>query len=353
MNPAVSIIIPVYKIISSQLQRCLNVLMYQPFTDIEILIINDGSPSLSEEDFLEIAALDSRIRVIHQENKGVSAARNTGITNAKGDYIAFVDADDEITKNFIIEAFSIADKYKAEIVIGTVQYVNDNVAEQIDEDDTEYVFDINNLKDLRRSQLNIYPRTLPYTMLGSPCARLIKTSLLNDVRFHENINIFEDQIFNRELLLKTKKAVYIHHIWYQYYQYDGSSFHTAKAKMGDKGLRLNLDYLEQWNKLNLKEPDQPTKQYLLQNSIKTCFASVNYWIVQQERNSPDKKEPNFIYDKLQMSQVLKNCNYKAINNKLVRLLYVLLKYKQFGIIEMILFIYNTHHSSNVSSTLID
>lgn len=96
--PAISVIVPVYKA-EAFLAKCVESILNQTFSDFEILLIDDGSPDNSGAMCDEYAALDSRVRVIHQENGGVSAARNAGMAAAQGDYLAFCDSDDYLELN--------------------------------------------------------------------------------------------------------------------------------------------------------------------------------------------------------------------------------------------------------------
>ena len=90
--PLVSVIVPVYKA-EKYLHKCVDSLLAQTMTDFEVLLINDGSPDRSGAICDEYAAKDSRIRVFHKENGGVSSARNLGILESQGKYITFVDSD--------------------------------------------------------------------------------------------------------------------------------------------------------------------------------------------------------------------------------------------------------------------
>ena len=89
----VSFVLPIYNVLP-YLERCVQSLLCQTYKDFEIILVDDGSPDGCGKLCDELAARDNRIRVIHQENKGLSGARNTGIDNAKGEYIIFVDSDD-------------------------------------------------------------------------------------------------------------------------------------------------------------------------------------------------------------------------------------------------------------------
>lgn len=98
--PKVSVIIPVYNV-EKYLEECLNSIVGQSLRDIEIICIDDGSPDRCPDICEQYAAKDSRVKVIHQENQGLSAARNTGIAYASGEYIAFIDSDDWIHPNYL------------------------------------------------------------------------------------------------------------------------------------------------------------------------------------------------------------------------------------------------------------
>lgn len=94
-NPEISVIVPIYKV-EKYLPHCIDSIMNQTFTDLEIILVDDGSPDNCGKICDEYAAKDSRIRVIHKENGGLSDARNAGISIAKGKYVGFVDSDDFI-----------------------------------------------------------------------------------------------------------------------------------------------------------------------------------------------------------------------------------------------------------------
>ncbi len=98
--PAISVIVPVYNA-EKYLHRCIDSILSQTFTDFELLLIDDGSKDKSGAICDEYAVKDSRVRVFHKENGGVSSARNLGLDNAEGEYIAFVDADDWIEATFL------------------------------------------------------------------------------------------------------------------------------------------------------------------------------------------------------------------------------------------------------------
>ena len=338
----ISVIIPVFNTTKEQLIRCLKSIINQEYRDYEIIIVDDGCIYISHEDFYEIEALDKRITIIHQQNQGVSAARNKGINTSRGEYISFVDGDDEIDPRFLIESSAIAEKYNADLIVGTIQFVTTNKHEKVYENDTEYVYEGAEIKTLRRSLLQLSPRDIPYIILGSSSARLIRKQLLDTIRFDEKITMHEDQIFNRELLLAANKAVYIHHVWYLYYQYENSSLHEYRRKYSHRAILLNCEYLKKYNQVNLIEPDINTRQEMLQQSIWEFTAAISFHIINNHSNeskSTKKKQIIKMYDYLGMRDVVRLCDYKSIKKSTVKMLYVLLKYKRFDLLYVILKLY--------------
>ena len=100
MGSLISVVVPVYNV-KQYLDDCMHSIVNQTYENIEIILVDDGSTDGSGELCEEWKGKDSRIRVIHQENGGLSAARNTGIEHAKGSYIAFVDSDDWVSEEYI------------------------------------------------------------------------------------------------------------------------------------------------------------------------------------------------------------------------------------------------------------
>lgn len=99
-NPLISVILPVYNV-ERYLDRCMESVIHQTYKNLEIILIDDGSTDLSGKICEKYATIDDRVRVIHQENQGLSAARNKGIIESKGEYITFIDSDDYISYDMI------------------------------------------------------------------------------------------------------------------------------------------------------------------------------------------------------------------------------------------------------------
>lgn len=114
-NPLLSVIVPVYKV-EQYLKRCTDSIRNQTYKNLEIILVDDGSPDDSGRLCDEIAMQDDRIKVIHKKNGGLSSARNAGIEIASGDFITFVDSDDWIDLNIYKKCINIFQRYECDVV---------------------------------------------------------------------------------------------------------------------------------------------------------------------------------------------------------------------------------------------
>lgn len=121
MRPIISIIVPVYNT-EKYLDKCIQSVLAQTYTNWELLLIDDGSTDSSGAICDKYAAEDNRIRVFHKENGGVSSARNLGLDNAQGEWISFVDADDWIENSMLHDAYQKAMDENAEIIFTDIKY---------------------------------------------------------------------------------------------------------------------------------------------------------------------------------------------------------------------------------------
>lgn len=115
--PKVSIIVPAYKV-ESTLNRCVDSIRKQTLEDIEIILVDDGSPDNCPRMCDDLAIIDERIKVIHKTNGGLGYARNSGIEIASGEYIAFIDSDDYIEPNMMQRLYDFASKKNCDVVYG-------------------------------------------------------------------------------------------------------------------------------------------------------------------------------------------------------------------------------------------
>ncbi|WP_022791928.1 glycosyltransferase [Weissella halotolerans] len=125
MNPKISVVVPTYNV-RLYIRECIESILNQNFSEIEIIIVNDGSTDGSIEEIKDLILNDNRIKVINQKNQGLSAARNTGICVSNGDYISFIDSDDKISPNFLGNLYNVAEKENADIVRSSFCDINGN-----------------------------------------------------------------------------------------------------------------------------------------------------------------------------------------------------------------------------------
>lgn len=192
-----SIIVPVYNC-GEYLNKCVQSVLAQTMPDLELILVDDGSFDGSGEICDLWAESDSRVKVIHQANAGVSAARNAGLAAAKGDYIGFVDADDYIAPacfETALEAMGDADICMFDAV---------TVYDAGSAKDT-----ITQLEDSCMIERNGWNPNLLREMAGSACRCVYRRTLIQDLRFPVGIKLSEDRLFNLEAMGKAEKLRYI------------------------------------------------------------------------------------------------------------------------------------------------
>lgn len=212
-----SVIIPVYNG-EKKITRCLDSLMALKESDVEFMIVNDGSLDRTKEICEEYVQKDSRFILFSQKNGGVSKARNTGIANCRGKYISFVDADDEVTEEFdhIIEIVkeTESDFFAFDHCVKTGESITPK---------QRYLFVAgkNNKKVLYKNYLAGY----------SNCVwnNIYKSSIIKDnqLQFQEDMAMGEDSVFNAHYLMHCQEVFYINEVGYNYYVDDIGSASNA------------------------------------------------------------------------------------------------------------------------------
>lgn len=207
--PKISIIIPVYNV-ENHLNFCVNSILKQTFTDFELILVDDGSNDNSGAICDNYASYDSRVIVIHKNNGGVSAARNTGLETASGEYITFVDSDDWLSLNFFEEALKIVEKKVLDIYMGGFI--------RVDNTQKNTIIGISNIIDASQRFLNEaeYTELLCNGYIASSCGKLIRRNLIGTLRFPNNMCFGEDLAFIFNLLKKNPKCYAVPTPYYYY-----------------------------------------------------------------------------------------------------------------------------------------
>lgn len=201
----ISIIIPIYKV-EKYIERCINSVLSQTYSNIEIILIDDGSPDMCPSICDNYKLIDSRIQVIHKENGGLSDARNKGINISKGKYITFVDSDDYIENDYVEFLYKTILKEDSDIAICSYQsvYGNRMIIKQLEH--REYILNSEETleKMLYQKEFNV-----------SAWAKLYKRELFENIEFPKG-KIFEDAFTTYKLVMKAKKISVNLEIKYNY-----------------------------------------------------------------------------------------------------------------------------------------
>lgn len=208
-KPLISIIVPVYNA-GQYLSRCIDSLLIQDI--YELILVNDGSTDNSREICDKYGAHDERIRVFHCENNGVSVARNIGISNAQGDWIAFVDADDWVEPNWISSLAEEKLEDSTDIVIFGLQKVKNH---KVISKESPALKQVLSCEDFISSGFYNF----------SACAYLFKKSIIDkyNIQFPEGLKFSEDQAFILKYISVSRNIQLIDKMLYNYYIHESST----------------------------------------------------------------------------------------------------------------------------------
>ena len=230
-QPLISIIVPVYDV-EPYVARCIESIMSQTHKNLQILLINDGSTDKSGVICDDYAKKDSRITVNHQENAGVSSARNTGLDAAKGDWIGFVDSDDWIQPDMYEKLLEEAQKSDKDIAICGFSIQSDDGKRQTNEIYPEFAKPITRMEALEFIVRQRY-------LKGSICNMLFCQKLFDDMtRFDAEVHGGEDRVFSVKVFLKSNGSTYLPEPLYHVSQRPNS----ATATFNERRLTLLLGY---------------------------------------------------------------------------------------------------------------
>ena len=249
MKQRVSVIVPVYNV-EKYLRRCIDSIVRQSYSNLEILLVDDGSQDASLPICKEYETKDSRIRVFHKENEGLGLARNYGIERATGEYITFVDSDDYLTLDAIEFMLKKAIVTDADVVIASHYYKNEEQEVRL----AERLYCGTEIKETLMVHMmgNKGNRldALSYTAWG----KLYKKELFvkNHLEFpSERKFVWEDLTFSVEAYPLCEKVYILHKPVYYYCFNEGSLTHTYKPNKVDLVMRLYCYMKEKIQELNL------------------------------------------------------------------------------------------------------
>ena len=278
LNPLISFIVPVYNV-ELYVERCIKSILKQSYSKFEIVAVNDGSPDNSLSILEKLANMDARIKIVSQENQGLSAARNTGIKNASGDYLIFVDSDDTIESDMAEKMVNELQEKKYDLVCCGMNHINSRGR-------LLGKFKVKKTGDFKGG-LKATKQFLSGELFRPAAVnKLIRRHLItdNDCFFEPGI-YFEDNLFIARLLYYSKEIVTINDCLYNYIRHESSITRTLKLKhISDMRLMLNKieSFLTEQNAFD---------------SVKTAFNSFKaekwgYLLKMVIKNGPNRK--NFL-----------------------------------------------------------
>ena len=327
MNDKISVIIPVYNV-ENYLKKCLDSVISQTYRNIEIILIDDGSTDTSGKICDEYAKFDSRIVVIHQENKGIGYVRNVGLDKATGVYIAFIDSDDYVEQNMLLNLYNSLKKYDSDIAVCSVWRIEKNGIKErwIDSFEKNVIFRDSNLFYL------FLQRKFGFMLWN----KLFRAKFFYNIRFRNKMTA-EDLEVLIQIFAKAQSVVYISTPLYYYVKRKDSLTETCKQKVDNKfndyfeSQKFMFDFLKK-NRIDALEyfTDHYIKELLGMHQeiiFNNNFSSLKTRIENEIHDNFDVLEK---YNKLKFSKKLK---FKLMA-KFKYLYYLIILYeKNFKIIE--------------------
>ncbi|MBR0353397.1 MAG: glycosyltransferase [Oscillospiraceae bacterium] len=265
-EPRLSVILPVYKA-EHYLERCIDSVLVQSFSDYELILVDDGSPDNSGLICDEYASRDQRVRVIHQQNSGSSAARNAGIKDARGEYIYFVDSDDYIEQGLFAAALKAVEGF--DLLTINFRKVDDS-GEELERhifNDTVILFE----SDYERF-LFLAGVFFDFRIGFSPWNHFYKRSIIHDngLSFRDGVIIAEDLCFNFCYLMHADSITFLPGVYYNYLQHSDSVMGMQKCCYGFERMndlsRSMKNYLLSLNGFDLYKEYYPIIHIQLMNN---------------------------------------------------------------------------------------
>ena len=218
MEPLVSVIVPVYNV-EKYLNKCVDSIVNQTYKNLEIILVDDGSPDNCPQMCDDWAEKDSRIKVIHKENGGVSSARNTGLDKANGEYISFIDSDDYIDKDMFK---TLLDKDYSSYDLVEYGFTSDKKSVNTDSFENDII-----LNNTEECILNLIKGIIN----PSVCDKLYNSKHISSIRFNKSKSIGEDYLFNFAYLLNIEKIIIINKPLYFYSERKNSATNVLREDM--------------------------------------------------------------------------------------------------------------------------
>jgi glycosyltransferase involved in cell wall biosynthesis len=273
----VSVVVPIYKV-ERYLHRCIDSILNQTYTNLEIILVNDGSPDRCGELAEMYSQQDDRIKVIHKENGGLSDARNYGMKEVTGEFTVFVDSDDWLENNMIENMLNSLLKYKADVVQSAFYYAYDDklLLDRVYHSQIDTPVLLDNKSLMHELVKNEKVKNFAW-------GKLYKTSVIRDILFKKGV-LFEDVFWAHKVMHRVNTYLILKQPYYYYYQRNDSIVSTYSNRNLDiiKGLKERHQFIKD----HYKELTNESLKVLL----KTCLIHYNLLLL-------NKKDSNGIHRK--------------------------------------------------------
>lgn len=244
-QPIISIIVPVYNA-EKYLARCIDSILSQSLKNIEVILVDDGSVDQSKSIENDYRQRDERIVVVHQENQGVSAARNNGISKARGKFVGFIDADDTMDPNMLEQMTAAIRESDSDICVTGYKVVSEYKTE-------EYPIPFSGVMDKKRILEEYCPlligRESDFRILGTVWRCLYSEKLIGTLRFCAKIKLMEDALFNLGAFMKAERVCFIQGVPYNYFVFSESATNRYRSDYEEQMTSIETELLLHTNKL--------------------------------------------------------------------------------------------------------
>lgn len=212
MNPLISVIVPIYNV-EKYLARCVDSIVNQTYKNLEIILVNDGSPDLCPQMCDDYAEKDSRIKVVHKKNGGLSDARNAGMAVAKGEYISFIDSDDYVSDDFFECLLDVMNKENSDIAeCSVVKLYEDNRFDEFSDDLSVKTYDTQDAMSALIAENPFHQHVWN---------KLYKTELVRDIPYAVG-KLNEDEFWTYQVFGRANKVSKLNKTMYYYFQRNSS-----------------------------------------------------------------------------------------------------------------------------------
>lgn len=270
MDKLISVIVPIYNV-EKYLTKCIESIINQTYKNLEIILVDDGSPDNCPTICDEYAKKDSRIKVIHKKNGGLSDARNAGLDIATGEYVMFIDSDDFIDIDMMKSMMNNMIDNNVDLVVCNIKYIYDN-GEKVKYNQEDKILD-------KHEAMKEYIKDGIVQAIA--CNKLYKKKLISDLRYKVG-KINEDEFFTYKIVDRTDRIYYNSKPFYKYLQRNTSIMGTYSIKRLDA---VEASY-ERLNFIKERYPELYVEEK--KNFLNLCIS--NYEMILKNRNIDFNKD---------------------------------------------------------------